>query len=368
MQIRSKKIARNAPCPCGSKKKFKRCHGGVHEAPILAPGQVDSHLRRTPPDVICMAPGVLHSSCRGRPIASHTVSRSGSLGEIARSGHVYSYVVSIQRLVELNGRLEPKLTGWKQASTFPGFCSHHDKQIFAPLEDQPFQGNGQQCFLLGYRATAWEYYAKLNAAHHNDFRRALSAQRGTSAQNLNETFNFTNDLGFQDLRVRKSQYDEALVKGQWSDLHGLLIEFDRVFPIQCSAAWSPTNDTQGLHLQDLGETYRTPAGATVASFAANGRSYFLLSWFPDSDPVVARLADSIVATPASEIAGTIAALLLLTTENCHMAPDWYDGLPKEGKDLINCLALPVPLPQTRALSAEASKYLSGIGISSMKRF
>ena len=37
-------IARNAPCPCGSGKRYKDCHGGTHTAP-LAPVGADSLLR-----------------------------------------------------------------------------------------------------------------------------------------------------------------------------------------------------------------------------------------------------------------------------------------------------------------------------------
>jgi preprotein translocase subunit SecA len=28
-QARSDKVPRNAPCPCGSGKKYKKCHGAV---------------------------------------------------------------------------------------------------------------------------------------------------------------------------------------------------------------------------------------------------------------------------------------------------------------------------------------------------
>jgi preprotein translocase subunit SecA len=28
-QARSEKVPRNAPCPCGSGKKYKKCHGAV---------------------------------------------------------------------------------------------------------------------------------------------------------------------------------------------------------------------------------------------------------------------------------------------------------------------------------------------------
>jgi len=30
----SQKIGRNAPCPCGSGRKFKRCHGSLQQAAV----------------------------------------------------------------------------------------------------------------------------------------------------------------------------------------------------------------------------------------------------------------------------------------------------------------------------------------------
>jgi hypothetical protein len=31
---KKQKVGRNDPCPCGSGKKFKKCHGGVTVSPI----------------------------------------------------------------------------------------------------------------------------------------------------------------------------------------------------------------------------------------------------------------------------------------------------------------------------------------------
>lgn len=154
MPARSVKIGRNELCPCGSKKKYKFCHGGVDAQPMQKPGQIDAQLKKLSPKPICLAPTSFHGECSNKVVASHTVSRSGSLGAIAKNGHVYSYVPSLQSINALQGKISPELRGWKDASTFPGFCSTHDKDIFSALEDEPFTGSKQQCFLLGYRSIA----------------------------------------------------------------------------------------------------------------------------------------------------------------------------------------------------------------------
>lgn len=364
---RTQKIGRNDLCPCGSMKKYKRCHGGINEVRSPTPGQIDAQLKKLSPKAACLAPPALHCDCQGKVIDSHTVSRSGSLGAIIRDGHVYSYAFTLQHIDRMGGKLIPKLTGWKDASTFPGFCAHHDKQMFAPLEDVPFTGSEQQCFLLGYRSIAWEVYAKRRAVTNGDYRSVLSGAKGAMAKAAMDAFNHMTQLGLRDAEAHKAKYDAVLEAERWTDCHGLLIEFTKTFPIQCAAAWSPTNDINGDELQDLGTTPRTPATATIGSFAANGKSYFLLSWLKDSSVVASKIADSIVALPCNKVAGVIAALLVQTSENCHFAPGWYDSLSDAGKRWLEAQGnpfIPTPPPSKMAISA----YFPDIGVARTHRF
>ncbi|MDT3722919.1 SEC-C metal-binding domain-containing protein [Pseudomonas oryzihabitans] len=367
MQARSDKIGRNDLCPCGSKKKYKKCHGGVNSIPAPKPGQVDAQLRGLLPKAECLAPESFQHSCQGRIIDSHTVSRSGSLGEIAENGHVYSYNASIQRFQEMQGRLVPKLCGWKDASTFPGFCGHHDKQLFAPLEDAPFVGSQHQCFLLGYRSFAWEYYAKLRATKNNPYR-TIQASRDPIMRSLIAQFNYMNELGLRDIQTHKETYDKVLTGEHWPDCHGLLIEFDQIFPIQCSAAWSPTEDINGNTIQELDSNPRLPETAAIVSFAADGKSYFLLLWLDDSARVSSTLARSIDALPREKVAGYIAALLLLTSENCHFSPSWYDSLSDAGKELVHDLAHPMNGIKPSAAESDLTDHIGHIGIASLRWF
>lgn len=366
--FRTKKIGRNELCPCGSKKKYKNCHGGINAPSLQNPGQLDAQIKNLSPRSECLAPDELREKCQGKAISSHTVSRSGSLGMIARNSHVYSFKTSIKKINEANGLISPQLTGWKAASTFPGFCAHHDKEIFEPLEDAPFSGSLQQCFLLSYRAIVWEYYAKLRADHSSPLRVALAASKDNYTQSLASFFNFQNELGLRDMQARKKYFDDALFNENWDHLHGLLIEFDGLFPIQCSAAWSPTIDVFGKHLQTLGNSPQTPSGATMSSFAADGKSYFLLSWMDDGLPIAPALADSIEAISNDEKPNVIGALLLLTSENCHISPDWYDSLSQDGKKWVNTLAHPITLPGMTAAKAGGAGHISSISVNSVMRF
>jgi hypothetical protein len=52
------------------------------------------------------------------------------------------------------------LKGIANTSVFNGFCSKHDKNLFAPIEDEPFICKPDQLFLHAYRAVAKESYLK----------------------------------------------------------------------------------------------------------------------------------------------------------------------------------------------------------------
>ncbi|MCE2453841.1 MAG: SEC-C domain-containing protein, partial [Nitrospinae bacterium] len=164
-----KKIGRNEPCWCGSGKKYKHCHLGRENQTPLQRWEVSNTFKQAYTAKTCLAPETLLGKCNGKIVRAHTVPKSGSLQRIAREGHVYSFVPSLESPEKWQDSFVPKLRGINKASTFSGFCSQHDNAIFAPLEKKAFRGTPEQCFLLGYRALVLELYKKLAAYKLNSF-------------------------------------------------------------------------------------------------------------------------------------------------------------------------------------------------------
>ena len=318
-------------CPCGSKKKFKVCHGHHSNSPEPNIYHVAAEVRTLTRKGECYAPHSMHNECSRGTISAHTVSRSSSLGAIQRNGHVYSYPLNLLSLHKSGGRLKPELTGWKQASTFPGFCGHHDKRLFEPLEDVPFMGTKEQCFLIAYRALAKEIHAKSCSAKQNDLRATLG-KRSAIASMAMAAANKGVNLAIRDLERHKNRYDQVLVNKDWKKVHGILIEFNDIFPIQCTGGLNPDKDINGLQVQNLDWCGVTPDTINLASFAAEGKSYFLVCWLSDSDCSGSRFVAPFKLVSREDLPAVIGSLILQTTENCHFAPDWYEGLSNAGKD------------------------------------
>jgi hypothetical protein len=99
------------------------------------------------------------ADCSSEFIKAHSVPKS-SLKKIARDGRVYSFIPDPINIKKQDGILQPNLVGIKDASIFTGFCSVHDNELFAKVEDQTFIASPEQCFLLAYRAQARELFMK----------------------------------------------------------------------------------------------------------------------------------------------------------------------------------------------------------------
>ncbi len=311
-------------------------------------------------------------NCARGTINAHTVSRSGSLGEIARNGHVYSYKITVEGLNKCGGKILPTLVGWREASTFPGFCSTHDKALFAPLEDDHFVGSAQQCFLLAYRIMARELYAKLGSSQQSDLRTTLVKFRDDLTE-LISAMNMGVDLGLRDAKIHKERYDKVLENSDWNSVSAVVFRINTVYPIQCAGGFFPDTDIKGETIQCIGLDKKTPDAITLASFAAGGNSYISFCWLKDSNPSCSAYISSLLEVPQSELPAVLGSLMLQVSENCHLSPDWYDNLPISGKEWVG-LQLYAGVPPIEALpkvlppiAYKSLPYLRAFSVESVSR-
>ena len=97
----------------------------------------------------------LENNCSDQIINAHTLTKSLSLNEIAKNGHVYGFKNrDIFDLARNEGFTSLKKLGVRTASTFKGFCSYHDDKLFSCLEKQNFELLEEQSAALLYRAEA----------------------------------------------------------------------------------------------------------------------------------------------------------------------------------------------------------------------
>ena len=94
-----------------------------------------------------------------------------------------------------------KDVGWgKAASTFFGFCAHHDTELFNPIENNnDFNNSPEHCFLHSYRSFAYSYHQ-------------LKKTYKLAGNTLNNISNLVNELPLTDLSNKLKDCKEQISK------------------------------------------------------------------------------------------------------------------------------------------------------------
>ena len=324
---------RNDPCWCGSGKKYKKCHLTRQQQTPTAVWEASKEHIRAFSVPTCLAPVPWQKSCSKKISRAHTVPKSGSLSRIARNGHVYGIIPTIEHLFTNDGRILPKLIGINRASSFTGFCSRHDDLIFSPIEKREFSGSPEQCFLLGYRALCREIFTKQAALSLSEMRSHADAgkpfERQVQIQAFNKRYEMGLYAGARDGERFKKTYDEALKNRKFTDVRGYVIELADIPPVMCSGAYFPEEDFDGRLLQDIGDLDITPHLLTVTSFYGGKHGTIALSWLQDSSETCDKFIHSLDRISDNDIANALLALFFEHIENIYISPEWWDNLHRE---------------------------------------
>jgi hypothetical protein len=329
---------RNQPCWCGSGKKYKHCHWKRSEEEPIKWWEAEKKLRSSFSQKKCSCPASWSEGCQGHIVKAHTVPVSSSLRQIARDGHVYGFKVSFQNLNLNQGKLVPELIGVNLASTFTGFCSKHDNEIFGPLEDQPFVYSHEQCFLCGYRAVSRELYTKESAAnaaplrHDADKGRSLDFQR--ALQSFNSMFNMGLNVGLEDNRRIKDRYDQILIDRKFGESRAYVVLLDHAPPIMCSGGWFPTVDFAGNKLQDLNDLSVPAKEMTCTSIGSNDKGFIILQWLSEADDIGLQFIDSLRGKTDYDLCLGLTRLMFEQFENIFMEPAWWEQLSSRSRNLL----------------------------------
>lgn len=171
------------PCPCGSEAKYKFCcYKKSKESQKTQTTYnskrlyFESHkLFRETDFQMCFG---FDKNCEHGFIGAHSLQNNGVLNLIAHENHVYSLDMNFDEK-SLLPQLEFKKIGKNQASTFNGFCKHHDEAYFKVIEDRPYVNTPEQNYWYAFRAHCFEAHRKyrLKKSFSNLFKQAPHATR-----------------------------------------------------------------------------------------------------------------------------------------------------------------------------------------------
>lgn len=333
------KLGRNKPCWCGSGKKYKKCHLDREQQEPINREIVYKQLNGFYSQKYCSVPSSMNAECSGKIIKAHSISKSSSLKEIANNGHVLTTFKGAIN-IENGFKISPTKIGIKKASTFTGFCAHHDKTLFQPIEDKDFVVSEENCFLIAYRAISREIFVKERASGTLDLLKDLDKgkelEQQLSMQSAHKNLTENNDLSTGDLKHIKSKLDAILNGNEQGQLNHVVFTLSEPPKVMTSAAVSLTFDFQGGELQSISQDPNIiPGYVIINSFSSNGVGYICLSWIEEHNSVASNFVDSLKKT--NSIGASLLAFIFTSIENNYLSEDWWSSLGSSQKDHLMSL-------------------------------
>ena len=267
------RISANDPCWCHSNKKYKKCHRDRHREQPLEPGQLKALISRPfNTNKICLHPDA-PTGC-SKIIHAHTLQRMGIIRKLVS---VDNHVQTFQQFDrDANGDPKIRKVGWRDASTFLGFCADHDSELFSPLEREPFTGDHQQILLAGYRALCHEVYQKQAAtdvepllAKHADRGMPEDVQRVIQERLAVESTG--RRMGLRELRVLKASYDRIAHQKATETLASVVIWFKGHPGIASTGTVHVDFDLRGKRLQNIARDPSPIHGLTFGLISTHER-------------------------------------------------------------------------------------------------
>lgn len=323
------KLGRNKKCWCGSGLKFKRCHDGRDRKKPISKGEKIARHYDVMKKEKCYVPTELQSECNVI-IKAHTISKSSGLSEICdRTNHVLGLKYDPVTIERNKGKLKFEKIGINNASTFKGFCSRHDKELFSSFEDSTFIGTREQCFGLTYRALSKEIHAKeavlsLIALRKQDDR-GMPFEYQFQHQEYLKIYEVGTKKAIEELSVFKQNLDCEMLYREYKPLSYLVIESSKPIPVVVSSIVYPIYSFKGHSIQNLLNIKIDPEQLIFNAFNSNGKGFVLFSWLQDSE-IIDNFVDSLITLNKDKIFSALVRFFFSSAENSFISPVWWDSL------------------------------------------
>lgn len=277
------------------------------------------------------------SNCSQRIIKAHSIQNNKILNNISENGEVLMFGAVGGNEIEITNSLQEQ--GRKKATTFTGFCGHHDHSIFRPIEDSDYiLGNKEQEFLYTYRATAKEYHTKKSVA--NMYRTLLDLLVKGSYTEISKVFeaeppseeqiSFMRDmflgtrLGSEDAEKSLERYRQKLNTDLdnrfYDDIITNVIVLEEEHHIAVSSVFYLEESLNGTKINDLGDFNICLAPLYLTVFPQNGQTFILLSHFKRNDRRYRFIKNDLLKRDTREIKMILSNIILSYVENLVVSP------------------------------------------------
>ena len=284
----------------------------------------------------CSHPDASVDTCSGRIVRAHTVQRRGGLSAIAENGHVISAKSAAEDIFKHDGNFVPREVGIRGASTFMGFCNLHDTVLFQPVERGFVTLTPENCFLLSFRAIAYEYFTKQTQLRSSEILRNMDFgapfEKQVGVQSFVHAYVAGIRRGLSDTERWKRQYDAIFRDERFNDHRFYAVEFSQVLPVVGCGGFHLEYDFEGNALQKISRGTSLNEHVTFNMSVLNGKSVVVLGLTERTGGPAEEFLRSFGRLPDREKPAASIRLAFEHIENIYFNPSWWTGLNDGAKN------------------------------------
>lgn len=272
------------------------------------------------------------TTCNGHIKQSHSLQRNGRLsiieGEVNENQVIYSFTEN--EISETTSHETLKPIGKASASTFFGFCDHHDTVLFSRIENNPYDESDEHSFLHSYRSFAHSYHRK-----NEELKAHTTKSKFTEAlpkEFLDEAIKGL-EMGVKDQLHNKHKLDRLIERKEYDGLEYINYIIPEKFPLACSSQISPYYSYKGTPINNHtdGEKPFSPIMLTVLPDV--DQTIIILACFPDDKEGVIFL-DELYELSNLKFEKAISSVLVNCAENTFFSPKLWNALGQTGQRLL----------------------------------
>jgi len=214
-------------------------------------------------------------------IDAHSIQKNGVLSAIAEDGHVYAFSRDLSDIKRNHGAASLTKQGVNRVSTFRGFCSRHDTEVFRPIDTMPLLPTPEQALLYAYRVLCREVFAKeYGLALWEPLVGAESTHE--PVVDLLDSLREGTLLGLARLARHRSAFEASLSSKRYQDVEYVGFYSRKPPALVFSGIVFPDYDFHGNRLQDLGDRDLEPDLLTFSSVPTLDGWCLLFAWHKSS--------------------------------------------------------------------------------------
>lgn len=275
----------------------------------------------------CLHPSA-PDGCSGPAINAHSIQRRGPLEKILDQ---QNKVFTFYQVLDTGDHrpITPRSVGWREASTFSGFCSRHDSEVFAPIEREFFQATSMQCALIGYRSLCYEIHQKTAALKILPLQRELFLPilKGQDRM-IYQRGSIANEAGLRKgvvyLQNIKKQYEDKIAANAFQDLNFAAFEFEGNLCVASAGSVNPDFDVNGKPIQDL--AFDDPIeGIPYGLVLSKDEFAYVFSW-PKEYKIMNCFIDEWLKLDEDALVTALVLFMFSYSENTFFSAAWWNLL------------------------------------------